>query len=364
MSDEPQSTFDVFVSYSSYDKTWANAACSVMEQHRIRCWIAPRDITPGDEWGASIIKGLKACRLMVLVFSRHANASAQVRREVERAISRGMTVLPVRVEDIQPDGAMEYALGNTHWLDAFTPPVEQKLELLARSVLTLLGTPGVGDEARSPLRTTTPPSANAHPAVATLEGTSSRDRTPGRSSATRRRVLVGIGVVTLALGIAGAIAGFVFLSPARKPRASDVSHAIQLHFAGTIGLPPRAEPNSTLGEKRLIQAVFLSLPSAEGDLALVSEALRTLNDRNYFQSEGFLDVHLESVILQLATIRDVRLQWLADAVTKFGSRPSADIELPLFCEIDPSITPKPTVRLVRSTAFAELEKLRRITASP
>ena len=138
MRDESSRTHDVFLSYSSKDKTWADAACAVLERHRIRCWIAPRDITPGDEWGAAIMKGLNGSRIMVLIFSGHANASEQVRREVERAISQGMTVLPVRVEDVRPDGAMEFALGNRHWLDAFTPPVERQLELLARSVKTLL----------------------------------------------------------------------------------------------------------------------------------------------------------------------------------------------------------------------------------
>jgi hypothetical protein len=108
--------YDVFLSYSSKDKPWADAACSVLERHRVRCWIAPRDITPGVEWGAAIIKGLSASRMMVLIFSGHANSSGQVRREVERAISQGMAVLPVRVEDVRPEGAMEYALGNTHWL--------------------------------------------------------------------------------------------------------------------------------------------------------------------------------------------------------------------------------------------------------
>ena len=28
-------------------------ACAVLERHRVRCWTAPRDITPGDEWGAA-----------------------------------------------------------------------------------------------------------------------------------------------------------------------------------------------------------------------------------------------------------------------------------------------------------------------
>ena len=138
MREESSRTHDVFLSYSSKDKTWADAACAVLERHRVRCWIAPRDITPGDEWGAAIIKGLNGSRIMVLIFSGHANASGQVRREVERAISQGMTVLPVRVEDVRPEGAMEYALGNRHWLDAFTPPIERHLELIARSVKTLL----------------------------------------------------------------------------------------------------------------------------------------------------------------------------------------------------------------------------------
>jgi hypothetical protein len=69
MGEKADRTHDVFVSYSSNDKTWADAACAVLERHRIRCWIAPRDITPGDEWGAAIINGLNGSRLMVLIFS-------------------------------------------------------------------------------------------------------------------------------------------------------------------------------------------------------------------------------------------------------------------------------------------------------
>ncbi len=49
MRKESSRTHDVFLSYSSQDKTWADSACAVLERHRVRCWIAPRDITPGDE---------------------------------------------------------------------------------------------------------------------------------------------------------------------------------------------------------------------------------------------------------------------------------------------------------------------------
>jgi hypothetical protein len=140
---DTQPTHEVFISYATADKPWADAACAVLEAHRIRCWIAPRDITPGTEWGASIIAGIDGCKIMVLIFSAHANESPQVRREVERVISKGLTLLPCRIEDVRPVGAMEFALSNTHWLDAFTPPVERQMKLLAESVQALLHTWGI-----------------------------------------------------------------------------------------------------------------------------------------------------------------------------------------------------------------------------
>jgi hypothetical protein len=129
---------DVLISYSTKDKLWGDGACAALEARGIRCWIAPRDIMPGTEWGAAIIDGIDACKVMVLIFSASANESPQVRREVERAISKGLTVVPCRVENVTPVGAMEFALGNTHWLDVFTPPVERQMKRLAESVQALL----------------------------------------------------------------------------------------------------------------------------------------------------------------------------------------------------------------------------------
>ena len=73
MGDRSQPSHEVFISYSSKDKQWADAACAVLEGHRIRCWIAPRDVIPGTEWGAAIISGMDASKVMVLIFSGHAN---------------------------------------------------------------------------------------------------------------------------------------------------------------------------------------------------------------------------------------------------------------------------------------------------
>lgn len=138
--------YDVFISHSSIDKAIADAACSVLERNKIRCWVAPRDIAPGREWGEEIIKGIDGSKVLLLIFSSHANESAQVRREVERAIGKGLPVLPFRIEDVVPAGAMEFALSNTHWLDGFTPPMANHMDQLARSIKSLIEQPTIAQE--------------------------------------------------------------------------------------------------------------------------------------------------------------------------------------------------------------------------
>jgi hypothetical protein len=42
---------DVFISHSSKDKLTADAICHSLEQNGIRCWIAPRDVRAGANYG-------------------------------------------------------------------------------------------------------------------------------------------------------------------------------------------------------------------------------------------------------------------------------------------------------------------------
>ena len=129
---------DVFISYSHHDKPQADAVCATLEAKGIRCWIAPRDVIPGQEWGAAIVDAIRSSRVMVLVFSSHANASPQIRREVERAVSAETVLIPFRIEDVLPEKSLEYFLGTPHWLDALTPPLEAHLEHLAAAATSFL----------------------------------------------------------------------------------------------------------------------------------------------------------------------------------------------------------------------------------
>ena len=129
---------DVFVSYAHQDRTVANAVCATLEAHGIRCWIAPRDILPGSDWGEAIIDALQEAKAMVLVFSSGSNDSGQIKREVERAVNRGIAVVPFRIEDVLPNKTLEYFISTQHWLDALTPPLEDHLNHLAETITVLL----------------------------------------------------------------------------------------------------------------------------------------------------------------------------------------------------------------------------------
>ena len=132
---------DVFVSHSVKDKGVAEAVVTRLEEDSVTVWIAPRDVVPGADWGESIIDAIESSRIMVLLFSQSANASPQIKREVERAVNKGVYIIPFRVEDIRPARALEYFISTSQWMDAFSPPLERHLDTLARTVKAVLKSP-------------------------------------------------------------------------------------------------------------------------------------------------------------------------------------------------------------------------------
>lgn len=130
---------DVFISYSQQDETVANAIVAGLESDGIRCWITPRDVTPGDTGSNAIINAITGAQIMVIILSENSNQSKQVLREVERAVANDLILIPFRVEDMQPFGAMAYFLSSEHWLDAMTPPLEKHIQKLINIIRVYQG---------------------------------------------------------------------------------------------------------------------------------------------------------------------------------------------------------------------------------
>ena len=77
---------DIFISYSSKDETVANGLCSQFEKEGLSCWIAPRNIEVGQEYGGEIIKGIEESKVFFLCLSGASNESQHVLRDVGRIL--------------------------------------------------------------------------------------------------------------------------------------------------------------------------------------------------------------------------------------------------------------------------------------
>lgn len=131
----------IFISYSSKDSAGAEKVCRAVEAAGYKCWIAPRDVTPGRDYAEEIINAIEKCALMVLVLSANSNMSAHIKREVEHAVNQGKTVIPFFIEKVELSKSLKYFLNVHHWLDASEPPMEKHLEKLvetARAILTVV----------------------------------------------------------------------------------------------------------------------------------------------------------------------------------------------------------------------------------
>ena len=74
-------------------------------------------------------------------------------------MNNNLPVIPLRIENVNPTGALEYFIGSVHWLDALTEPLDQHLERLADNVQRLIGPdarPSVSARAASPIQPSRP----------------------------------------------------------------------------------------------------------------------------------------------------------------------------------------------------------------
>jgi hypothetical protein len=124
----------VFISYASHDKPCAEAICQDLEARDIQCWIAPRDVPLGADYAKSIMEGITEAHAMIVIVSALSNKSVHVPREVERAVSRNIPVLPFRVEAVPLSASLEYFVSSSQWLDASEGRIESHFEELARAV--------------------------------------------------------------------------------------------------------------------------------------------------------------------------------------------------------------------------------------
>lgn len=131
---KPSLAYSAFVSYASENREKADEICASLEGRGLVCWMAPRDVRAGREYADEIILGLERSGAVVLVLSEAANTSVFVLREVERAVSKEINVVPVRIEEVTPSPGLELFISGTHWLDVWRGDWDDHMDRLVRDL--------------------------------------------------------------------------------------------------------------------------------------------------------------------------------------------------------------------------------------
>jgi TIR domain len=126
--------YSAFISHDSQDAGVAQKVCAELERSGFRCWAAPRDVRPGQEYAEEIVRGIELSKCLVLILSKRANSSNFVRAEVERADSKGKPIFPFRVEDVLPSRSLELFISTKHWIDAWQGSLAQHTDRLAKEI--------------------------------------------------------------------------------------------------------------------------------------------------------------------------------------------------------------------------------------
>jgi TolB-like protein/tetratricopeptide (TPR) repeat protein len=145
----------VFISYASQDAAITHSVVENLERSGIKCWIAPRDVTPGSQYADEIVAAINDTKIIVLVLSEHAVASPHVGREVERAVSKRRRIIVLRTDAAPLTRSFEYFLSESQWIDVAALGMPAALIKLTQAVGQRLApsswiSPGLGSDVRDP----------------------------------------------------------------------------------------------------------------------------------------------------------------------------------------------------------------------
>ena len=130
----------VFISYSSKDKKFAEKIYSFLQDQGISCWISSKDIPAGADYQVCVVEAINQAQIVLLIFSANANSSNEIAKELSLASKK--VLIPTRIEDVIPEGAFQYQLSNRQFIDLFED-FDSRLQELTHRIQYALGLPTV-----------------------------------------------------------------------------------------------------------------------------------------------------------------------------------------------------------------------------
>lgn len=203
---------DVFISFASPDSAVAAAVCAALEQEGVTCWLAPRDVMPGEFYADAIVRAIDAAKALVIVLSQNSIGSPHVLREVERASSKRHPVISLRIDHAPLPSGLEYFLNTSQWLDASGEEFGGALPKLATAVRRVIASAHDGKPLAAPANISADRAAAARVLTATSAAPPKSHDTPQPSAVPARRssYVVAASFVAAVVLAAAVVIGFRF----------------------------------------------------------------------------------------------------------------------------------------------------------
>lgn len=124
-----------FISYSTPDLPVVRSLCEKLEARGLPVWYSGRDSK--DDYAGTIVEALDESQCFVLVVSGASLDSQHVLNEIDLAFQRlpdDITFKILRLDPTPFPAAFRYYLSRQNWVEAYAPPVEERLEEFAKYV--------------------------------------------------------------------------------------------------------------------------------------------------------------------------------------------------------------------------------------
>lgn len=270
--------YDVFISYRRSDLSRAELLHRLLKERGVDAWYDAL-LAAGDDWRSRTARTLVEAPVFVLLFSKDAAQSEEIVKELSAATLHRKTVIPVRLENLPPEGAFLYELASRNWFDAFDK-TDARLEVLADQLAALV--------TRGP---------NSIAPVA---------------AKSKRRWGFGVGVAALA--VLAAVVAFKLSQPTRDPSA-DLARVAFFGFTATTEDPAARNIAAIATDESFTNLAVRHVNMlARGDTTGSEEASRLTRARELGASfalsgEVRRDGDLARFTMRLEDVRDRRTLW-------------------------------------------------------
>ncbi|MBO6147948.1 MAG: TIR domain-containing protein [Lachnospiraceae bacterium] len=119
----------VFVSYSTADMEFVKYVTDLLSSLQVDYWKAPESIPAGSSYAREIVHAIENCSLFLIIFSKHAQGSIWVEKEVDCALTYGRDIFPLNIDDTMLNDAFKFYLNNVQMIFYSQSP-EKSVEIL------------------------------------------------------------------------------------------------------------------------------------------------------------------------------------------------------------------------------------------